>query len=180
MTLTGPVLQGPVRARADLRALLVVQQATSTPVHLGAARLLGALGEHAAAWLVLGTAGAVVDRPQRARWLAATAAVLGAHGASVVLKRVSRRPRPQHPDLLVHVPVGRWSLPSSHVASTTAAALLYGRLIGRPAASALVPLMAVSRMALGVHTPLDVLAGAAVGAAAASAHDRWSPQVARA
>jgi len=176
MTPPGPVVERPGRARADLRGLLAVQRATSRPVLVGGARLLGVLGEHAAGWLAFGTAGALLDRPRRAAWLEATAAVLTAHAASVGLKRVSRRVRPQHPDLVVHVAVGRWSFPSSHMASTTAAALVYGRLTGRPAASALVPVMAVSRMTLGVHTPSDVLAGAAVGAAAARVHARWSPQ----
>ena len=172
MTPTGTLVEGPVRARADVRGLLAVQRATSRPVLVGTARLLGTLGEHAAGWLVLGTAGAVVDRSRRAAWLEATATVLAAHAASVALKRVSRRPRPQHRDLQVHAAVGRWSFPSSHAASTTAAALLYGRLTGRPALVALVPAMAVSRMTLGVHTPADVLAGVAVGAAAAGLHTR--------
>ena len=169
-----------MRARADLRGLLAVQRATSAPVLVEGARLLGALGEHAAAWLVLGTAGAVVDRPRRARWVEATGAVLVAHAASVALKRVSRQPRPRHADLRVHAQAGRWSFPSSHAASTTAAALLYGRLTGQPAAAVLVPLMGVSRMTLGVHTPTDVLAGMAVGAATAGAHARWAAQGARA
>ena len=174
MTLTPLVVEGPARARADLRGLLAVQRATSDPVLVGVARLLGALGEHAAAWLALGTAGALVDRPRRTAWLEATATVLTAHGASVVLKRIARRARPHHPELLVHAGAGRWSFPSSHAASTTAAALAYGRLVGRPAASALVPVMAVSRLTLGVHTPSDVLAGVALGAATAGAHTRWS------
>jgi membrane-associated phospholipid phosphatase len=176
MTLTAPVVERPVRARADLRGLLAVQQATSSPALVRSARLLGVLGEHAAAWLALGAAGALVDRSRRPAWLEATAAVLTAHGATVVLKRVSRRARPRHPDLLVHVRVGRWSFPSSHAASTTAAALAFGRVTGRPVASVLVPVMAVSRMTLGVHTPSDVLAGVAVGAATAGAHARWSSE----
>lgn len=178
MTPSGPRLGGPVRARADLRGLLAVQRATSGPGFVRAARLLGGLGEHAAGWLVLGTAGAVVDGRRRAAWLTATAAVLGAHAASVGLKRVSRRPRPQHADLRVHTTVGRWSFPSSHAASTTAAALLFGRLTGRPGVTVLAPVMAVSRMTLGVHTPSDVLAGMAIGAAAAGAHVRWTAPLA--
>jgi membrane-associated phospholipid phosphatase len=156
--------------------LLAVQRATSRPGLVRAARLLGRVGEHAAGWLLVGAAGAAVDPRRRSRWLQATGAVLGAHAASVALKRVSRRPRPDHPALLVHAAVGRWSFPSSHAASTTAAALVFGRLTGRPAASVLVPVMAVSRMTLGVHTPSDVLAGVAVGAAAAGAHARWTAQ----
>ena len=156
-----------------MRALLAVQRATSRPPLVAAARLLGVLGEHAAAWLLLGAAGAALDRPRRRGWRDATATVLTAHAASVVLKRVARRSRPRHADLQVHGPAGRWSFPSSHAASTTAAALAYGRLTGRREAAVVVPLMAVSRMTLGVHTPADVVAGVAVGAATARAGARW-------
>jgi membrane-associated phospholipid phosphatase len=96
-------VEGSVRARAGLRGLLAVQRA--------------------AARVALGTAGALVDRPRRPAWLEATVSVLTAHGARVVLERVSRRARPPHPDLVVHVRVGPCSLPSSHAASTTALAL---------------------------------------------------------
>jgi membrane-associated phospholipid phosphatase len=133
-------------------------------------------GEHAAGWLALGAAGALVDRRRRRDWLTAAAGVAVAHGASVAVKRVVRRPRPAH--ALVQVLVGtpsRLSFPSAHATSTTTAAVLYGRLIGRRLVPVLVAPMALSRLVLGVHYPTDVAAGAALGAAVAAA----TPRVAR-
>src|SRR5689334_12062028 len=126
-------------------------------------------GEHALGWLALGALGAAVDRPRRRDWLAAAAGVAAAHGASIAVKRVVRRPRPADPrvQVLVGVP-SRLSFPSAHATSTTAAAVLYGRLLGRPLAPVLVPPMALSRLVLGVHYPTDVATGTALGAAVAA------------
>jgi decaprenylphosphoryl-5-phosphoribose phosphatase len=57
------------------------------------------------------------------------------------------------------------SFPSSHAASTTAAAILYGDLLRRRLTPLLVPPMLISRLVLGVHYPSDVLVGSALGAA---------------
>jgi len=91
---------------------------------------------------------------------------------------VVRRPRPDHPSVRVGVTTpSRLSFPSSHATSTTAAAVLLGRLTGVPLAAVLVPPMLLSRLVLGVHYPSDVLAGAALGAGSAAAlllvQDRW-------
>lgn len=105
------------------------------------------------------------------------AGLLGAHAASVGLNRVSRRPRPQHRNLLVHASVGRWSFLSSPVALPAAAALLVARLTDWPVSSGLMPVMAVAGMTLCLHSCSDVLAGMAVPAAA-GAHVWWNPQAA--
>ncbi len=91
----------------------------------------------------------------------ATAGVVAAHGTSIAVKRVVRRPRPHDPRVAVHVGTpSRLSFPSSHATSTTAAAVLFGGLLGRPGAVLpTVPAMALSRLVLGVHYPTDVLAG---------------------
>jgi membrane-associated phospholipid phosphatase len=151
--------------RTEVDVLLAVQRATS-PAARRVARGLSLAGEHAAAWIVLGGLGAAVDRDRRAAWGRATAVVVGAHGVSVVVKRLARRVRPVHPELLPGVAVpSRWSFPSSHATSTTAAALAYGGLLGSRAPLLAVPVMAWSRLALGVHYPTDVAAGSALGAA---------------
>ena len=154
---------------AELSVLLAVQRAAPAPA-VAAARALGRFGDHAAGWLVLGAAGALLDRGRRREWVTATGAVLGAHAATVVVKRVLRRQRPSGPGLVVHARTpGRLSFPSSHAASTTAAAVAYGALLGVPAAPVLPAVMGASRLVLGLHFPTDVLVGTAVGALAGRA-----------
>jgi len=140
-----------------------------------AARGLSLVGEHAAGWLALGSLGAAADPARRRRWLASTVAVAGAHAASIVVKRVVRRPRPHDPRVVVHVGTpSRLSFPSSHATSTTTAAVLFGGLLARPGSTLGVALpvigaMALSRLVLGVHYPTDVLAGSTLGAGCALA-----------
>jgi membrane-associated phospholipid phosphatase len=119
---------------------------------------------------------AACDRARRDEWLRACAAVAFAHGVSIGVKRVIRRPRPDDPSVRVLVSTpGRLSFPSSHACSTTAAALAYGALLdshptrgARRLGTVLVPPMLLSRLVLGVHFPSDVLAGSALGAAVAA------------
>lgn len=155
-------------AAADAAVARAVQDALDHRPALGAAHALSAFGEHAAGWLAWCAAGAALDVPRRAAWVRAGTAVAGAHAAAVVLKRVVRRPRPAV-RVLTRTHSGL-SFPSSHAASTTAAVLVLRPLAG-PAAPLLPAAgvaMALSRVLLGVHHPTDVLAGAALGAAASS------------
>jgi membrane-associated phospholipid phosphatase len=157
-------------ASAEVRALAAVQRAAGSPPVVRVAHAMSLFGEHAAGWLALGAVGALADRRRRREWLTATAAVAAAHGASIGVKRVVRRPRPDHPrvQVLVGTP-SRLSFPSAHATSTTAAAILFGALLRRPLVALLVPPMALSRLVLGVHYPSDVVAGSALGAAVAAA-----------
>ena len=151
---------------AEIAVLRRVQGAIGNPAVVKVARGMSLFGEHSAGWLAVGAIGAMVDRSRRKDWLVATAAVFGAHAASVVVKRVVKRTRPD--DENVRVLVGtpsRLSFPSAHATSTTAAAVLYGGLTGRRLSPVLVPPMLLSRMVLGVHYPSDVLAGSVLGAA---------------
>jgi undecaprenyl-diphosphatase len=124
------------------------------------------LGEHAALWLAIGTAGVVLDRPRRARWGRALAAVGAAYAANVAVKFVVRRPRPAFEDLpqLIGTPT-QLSFPSSHATSSFAAARAYAPLLGAagPAVYPLAAAMAATRVYLGVHYPSDILAGALLG-----------------
>jgi membrane-associated phospholipid phosphatase len=147
----------------ETRLLVALQRRTATSATVPVARMLSHAGEHAGLWLAAGALGAAVDAPRRRQWVRATGAVLLAHGASVVLKRVARRVRPVHPALATHVGTpSRWSFPSSHATSTTTAAVVFAPLVGRWTL-VLPPVMAWSRLALGVHYPTDVLSGAALG-----------------
>jgi membrane-associated phospholipid phosphatase len=158
----------PSRA-AEIAVLGAVQRRLRGPAVVGTARGLSLFGEHAAGWLVLGLLGAAVDRSRRRDWLYAAGGVAAAHGAAIAVKRVVRRPRPDDPSVKVLVGTpSRLSFPSSHASSTTAAAVLFGGLLGRRLTPALVPPMLLSRLVLGVHFPTDVLAGSALGATVAA------------
>ncbi len=135
--------------------------------------LLGSPVTMAVLCLVL--AGALAVRRQR---LAALAVVLvqGGGGLLVVaLKELVKRPRPPGSDRLLHG--FSWSFPSGH---STGSIIGYGMLcfcvarywsVSAPSrialytiALALVLAVGVSRLALGVHYPSDVIGGWAIGA----------------
>ncbi|MDL5154701.1 phosphatase PAP2 family protein [Actinomycetospora termitidis] len=160
----------------EAAALVAIQRRIDQPAVVRAATAMSLFGEHAAGWLAIGTAGAALDPTRRREWASSAVAVAGAHGASIVLKRIVRRRRPHDPRIAVHVGTpSRLSFPSSHATSTTAAAVAYGSLLGRPGAAglaAVIPTMALSRLVLGVHYPTDVLAGSVLGAGCALAARR--------
>lgn len=153
-------------------AVLVAVQATlaDRPGVLAGARTLSHFGEHSLGWLAVAALGALLRPAKRNAFLAAGVGAFVAHAAAVVIKRVVRRERPDHPAIAVNVGTpSRLSFPSAHATSTTAASILLGRATGLPLPAILVPPMALSRLVLGVHYPSDVLTGVAVGAAVAKA-----------
>lgn len=159
-----PVPSGEVRLLAGIQRRLL-----AVPGSRDAAISLSHIGEHALGWMALAALGIAVDRPRRGRWAMVGVGTFGAHATSVLLKRVVRRRRPDHPSVTVGVSTpSTLSFPSSHATSTTAFALLAGAASGVPVAPALVPLMCASRLVLGVHYPSDVFAGAGVGAGCAA------------
>jgi membrane-associated phospholipid phosphatase len=167
-------------ANLDVRALLAVQNSVgSLPGAVSAARGMSHFGEHALGWIAIGGIGALVDADRREKWASVAVGAVGAHAASIVVKRISRRRRPTHPSVRIGVSTpSKFSFPSSHATSTTAAALLIGRATGLPVAAAIVPSMLVSRLVLGVHYPSDVVVGSALGALSAAATVRVEKNVA--
>lgn len=154
----------PPSRPVEIRALQAVQRRAGDRAVV-VARGMSHFGEHAAGWLAVGALGAALDHPRRRDWLTAAAGVAVAHGASIAVKRVVRRARPDDPRVEIRVGTpSRLSFPSAHATSTTAAAVLYGRLLRRPLVPLLVPPMALSRLVLGVHYPSDVAAGSVLGA----------------
>lgn len=142
----------------------------TSPAVVSAARGMSHFGEHALGWVGIAAAGWLVDKPRRRQWAGVAVGAVGAHAASIVIKRVVRRKRPDSPAVQVNVSTpSKLSFPSSHATSTTAAAVLLGKLTGLPLPAVLVPPMLLSRVVLGVHYPSDVLAGSALGAASAAA-----------
>jgi undecaprenyl-diphosphatase len=90
------------------------------------------------------------------------------------LRALIDRPRPpavyQDPKPLVHVPHGG-SFPSGHAATSFAAATMLSFAFPRlaPALFVLAAAVAFSRVYVGVHYPLDIIAGAALGILLATA-----------
>lgn len=160
----------PAAAPPEVKILNLVQGTIGqNPAVVKAARGMSHFGEHSLGWIGIAAVGALVDKPRRRQWAGVAVGAFGAHAASVVIKRVVRRPRPNHPSVQVNVSTpSKLSFPSSHATSTTAAAVLLGRLTGLPLPAVLVPPMLLSRVVLGVHYPSDVLAGSALGAASAA------------
>jgi len=160
-----------VSSASEVRILQTVQGTIGAkPAVVKAARGLSHFGEHALGWVAVAGVGAALDKPRRRRWAGVAVGAVGAHAASIVIKRVVRRPRPNDPSVQVNVSTpSKLSFPSSHATSTTAAAVLLGRLTGLPLPAVLVPPMLISRLVLGVHYPTDVLAGSALGAVSAAA-----------
>jgi membrane-associated phospholipid phosphatase len=157
---------GSLQPSGEIVALVAVQSALAQrPGVVGAARAMSHFGEHSAGWLAVAALGAVLRPQRRSDWLLAGAGALSAHAAAVLIKRVVRRRRPDHPAVEVNVGTpSALSFPSAHATSTTTAAILMAPLTGLPLPVLVVPPMALSRLVLGVHYPSDVLTGVAVGA----------------
>lgn len=126
-------------------------------------------------WVALAPALAVwVRRPILGLTLTTAAAVWSADLLATALKGVFERPRPfetlAHADPLLGATVAG-SMPSGHAATSFAGAVVLTALLrrGGPVFFLLAAAIAFSRVYVGVHYPLDVLAGAVLGAAVGAA-----------
>ena len=152
----------------EVDLLVAIQDELYTPETAKAARALSHFGEHDLGWLAVAGLGGAVDKQNRSKWLALGVGTFAAHAATVVLKRIVRRPRPNDPRVKIGVKTpSQLSFPSSHAANTGAAAVHLADITGRKWPWLLVPVMMCSRNVLGVHYPTDTLAGAALGAVVA-------------
>jgi undecaprenyl-diphosphatase len=126
------------------------------------------LGEHGGLWLAVAGVGAACDPGRRARWMRAVRGVACAYGANTALKLLVRRRRPRLEGLpqLIGAPT-QLSYPSAHAASSFAAARLLAPLLPRSVLWSAALAMALSRSYAGLHYPSDLVAGAALGVAAA-------------
>ncbi len=168
--------------RGEDAILVGVQSAlTGRPGVLAGARVLSYFGEHSLGWFAVCGLGALLQPQRRRAWVTAGVGTFFAHAAAVLIKRVVKRERPQHPAIAVNVGTpSRLSFPSAHATSTAAAAILIGRATGLPLPWFLVPPMALSRLVLGVHYPSDVLTGVVVGTVVAESVGAVSDRSAKA
>jgi undecaprenyl-diphosphatase len=132
---------------------------------------LSALGQAGLLWIALaGLAARWARKPPLATMLVTAATVWTADVLALVPKTVIDRRRPYEVVDAAH-PLLRWdvtsSFPSGHAATSAAGAVILAYLIGRGgwAFAALAAAVAYSRVYIGVHYPLDVIAGALLGAA---------------
>ncbi len=133
---------------------------------------LGTAGRAGTIWIVLASCYVIVRRLSVRDWLRVTLAVLIAGlTATAILKPIAGRPRPftrvPHALVIGERPADT-SMPSGHAATSFAGALALSLVLpgSRFVFAALALAIAYSRVYVGVHYPLDVLAGAAVGLSA--------------
>jgi undecaprenyl-diphosphatase len=134
---------------------------------------LSRIGSQGAIWLLISVLAALYwRRPAIFLYVALADLVAGVSGA--LLRQAIGRERPPlrfpEPHPLVHVP-GNPSFPSGHAATSFACAATLAWLtpLSPIALYALASLIAFSRVYVGVHYPLDVLGGAALGLGVATA-----------
>jgi undecaprenyl-diphosphatase len=128
---------------------------------------LSKLGTRGLVWFVLALVVALVWRRVLPFVLVALA-VLVADGLASLVKVAVGSNRPDEPGALVTIPHSH-SFPSGHTATAFAGATVLSVLAPRfaPAFVVLALAIAYSRLYLGVHFPLDILGGAAIGTATA-------------
>lgn len=132
-------------------------------------------GQGGLLWVGLGLVLIVIGRPdtKKAALLMLTALVAGYLAGDEVLKQIIQRPRPFETiagvNLLV-APPGSYSFPSGHATAAFASSLVLARKIPALFLPVLILacVMAFSRVYVGVHYPLDVLAGSILGATCAA------------
>ena len=147
----------------------------------GQALLLGSFGTpffiFGARWLILGVGFVSVcawlferEANHRHTWKEVGWSVLLAFVMSLLVSELVRRVRPflAYPDqvrVLIPAPASAFSWPSSHASTIWAWAMGVSRLERRVAGLwiAIAVYVSLSRVVVGVHYPLDVLAGAGVG-----------------
>lgn len=164
-----------VAADIDGRALELMRTRCHTPRLEAGLRAYSRLGEHAACWLILGAAGALLDRDRerRAAWRRGVEVVAAAYALNYAVKVTVRRRRPELPELPPLTPtVSRLSFPSAHSTTSFAAAAAYRRVAPGWLLYGAAGLFGLTRPYLGVHYPSDVLAGAGLGTLVAKAWPR--------
>ena len=161
------MLEPLLQADTVLRVWLTTHHAPWLDVVMLAASSIGQAGT---AWLILGTVATLERRSRAGRlWQLALAILIAYALVDLVLKPGIARARPFEALVDVRL-VGGWrpltySFPSGHACSAFAGAWVLTLMWPRTRVLwwALAALVAVSRIYIGVHYPIDVAAGALLG-----------------
>lgn len=124
------------------------------------------LGNHGQGWVALALAWSLLARDPRVA-IYGVAGVWGTLCVNAVIKRTIRRTRPDPLEAFIRRP-STYSFPSSHASMSAAAWLSLAPFAPWPVVVVLgvaAVTMATSRAYLGVHYPVDILAGFALGTA---------------
>jgi membrane-associated phospholipid phosphatase len=155
---------GRALASLDLAGMRAIRSTARSKRATKAIVRFSRTGEHGALWLGIGALGATVDTRRRDEWLLGVAAVGAAYVVNTSVKQVARRPRPQLRDLPPLIPTPtQLSFPSSHAASSFAAAAAFSTLLPKAPLYGVAGAMAISRVHLGVHYPTDIAVGGVLG-----------------
>jgi membrane-associated phospholipid phosphatase len=154
--------------RAELPVLEWVERVRAGGAIQQATRAITESGQYGAVWYAIAGGAAYRDPAKRDRWIAAGAKVAGVYAANTALKMIARRQRP--PIAALGTPTGL-SFPSAHASTSFAAARLFSEIepVARPVFYLAAVSVTGSRLHFCVHYPSDLLAGAALGDAAARA-----------
>ena len=132
---------------------------------------LSAVGRAAAVWVAIASVGLATRRAHAMGvWQVALALLLALLVSEVILKPLIHSPRPfdvnSHARVIGARPTD-YSFPSGHASSSFAGAVALAQAwpAGRVAWFTLAALIAISRVYLGVHYPIDVVAGILIGLA---------------
>jgi undecaprenyl-diphosphatase len=143
-----------------------------------------AIGRGGMVWIAIAVAGVLLRRARAmAMWQVGLALLLTLLVTEGILKPLVHEPRPfvANPGArIIDERPSTYSFPSGHATSSFAAAVSLSRAWpqGTAAWFVLASLVSLSRVYVGVHTPLDVLGGVIIGLACgyfAIGRSRWSP-----
>ncbi|MDQ3850139.1 MAG: phosphatase PAP2 family protein [Actinomycetota bacterium] len=121
------------------------------------------------AWSAAGAAAMLLDGDRRRAWARANAAMSAAWAATKLLSRTTKRSRPHFCDCPPARPKDdRESFPSSHAATSFAAAVAVPPLLPAAPLFAAATATATARLLLGEHYPSDVAGGMLLGSVVAA------------
>lgn len=155
--------------------LLFLQENIRTPLLTTILEFMTDLGNTGFIWIISSLLLMIFKKTRAVGVCALVSLLLSLLFTNLILKNIFQEPRPfvTYPEiipLISHVPAASFAFPSGHASASFAAALLFYKYLYRPlgiAALLAAFLIAFSRLYLGVHYPMDILAGAAAGAFAA-------------